>query len=127
MKLILIALITVVLGAVSHDQSSLVSAAKKIADKAMSNYVPSATGAFLKDNEDGQNVQWFESGVIWAAFIEHIKATGDTKWLDQVTQSLVNASYGVSANFLGSPSIQALSGTLEGKWNDDILWYHYSN
>lgn len=50
---------------INLDQSSLLNVAKTIIAKAISYYVPSETGAFPKDNEDGQNVQWFESGIYW--------------------------------------------------------------
>ena len=65
--------------------------------------------------------QWYEGGIMWGAVMEYIRLTGDTTYTETISQALVLASEGQTASFLGR--IPTLAETLEGKWNDDILWW----
>jgi mannan endo-1,6-alpha-mannosidase len=46
---------------------------------------------------------------------------GNTSFVNLARQGLAAASFNQTGNFLGSN--EAIAVTLQGKWNDDILWY----
>lgn len=108
------------------DQSNLVGIANQITDKVIAYYPPNDSGAFPKST-DSSSAQWFESGMMWTSVFSHVKETGNQTYAALATQALVNASFGTTADFLGPVSLKDYSSTVEGKWNDDILWYSPSN
>jgi hypothetical protein len=64
---------------------------------------------------------WATSGMIWMAFMDYLKWTGDGQFSTEVTAALVNMSYGKTQDFLDGAQA-ALQSSILGKWNDDILW-----
>lgn len=96
------------------EEDSLLNVASQIAQNIVNSYIPSDTGAFTSE--------WFESGMCWWSLGQYVKETAKTAISPLIFNAISNASYGPSADFLGSPAIKVLSGQL-GKWNDDILWW----
>ena len=107
------------------DEASTNAALKKMVTNLMNYYVPGQTaekGVIRPNTSPGPDgFQWYEGGIMWGAIMEYIRLTGDTTYSETVSQALVLASEGQTASFLGK--IPTLAETLEGKWNDDILWW----
>jgi mannan endo-1,6-alpha-mannosidase len=76
---------------------------------------------FPNSAQDSTGFQWFEGGIMWGAMFEYMKTLGDQQYVETISQALVLASFGEIASFLGA--IPTLAETLQGKWNDDILWW----
>ncbi|KAH9825250.1 family 76 glycoside hydrolase [Melampsora americana] len=79
-------------------------------------YIPTQTGVFPQ-----AQTPWHESGMIWGMFFDYAKWTGDTQFLDLVTDALVNISYVTEHDFLGGSAVSVVQ-TILGVWNDDVLW-----
>ncbi|KAA1090986.1 hydrolase 76 protein [Puccinia graminis f. sp. tritici] len=92
-----------------HNIQQLTEAACAAMENLMSYFTPNSRGTF---NETV--TPWHESGMIWGLNFDYARWTGDTKYLDIVTQALVNQSNGDVHDFLAP-------GAKE-QWNDDILW-----
>ncbi|KAI8833918.1 Six-hairpin glycosidase-like protein [Chytridium lagenaria] len=69
-----------------------------------------------------QNIlHWHESGMYWQTYLEYRKYFGDSQYDTFVSGQMAIASFYDQGDFLdGNSGIQA---TLQGKWNDDILWW----
>jgi hypothetical protein len=107
------------------DQQSLQTIAATMAKRVISYYVPNEYGYFPKDN--GETVQYFESGMIWGFMLEHAQITRDESQVPIVIQEIVKATYGPTGDLLGPKEFQNAISALEGKWNDDILWWYLLN
>ncbi|EGG05778.1 family 76 glycoside hydrolase [Melampsora larici-populina 98AG31] len=92
-------------------------------------YTPTQSGVFSQ-----VQTPWHESGMIWGMFFDYAKWTGDTQFLELVTDALVNISYVTEhakvsrlteveylSDFLGGNAVSVVQ-TLLGVWNDDLLW-----
>jgi mannan endo-1,6-alpha-mannosidase len=58
---------------------------------------------------------------MWGALMEYIKTTGDATFATPIVNALTEASFGTVSSFLGAQP--TFAETIEGKWNDDILWW----
>nr|KAJ3422239.1 hydrolase 76 protein [Polyrhizophydium stewartii] len=108
----------------TSDKAAVTKAAAATARALMAFYPPNFRGAIPDvGTSDASGRQWFESGVMWGAFMEHARITGDGQFVPIVTNALSNVSYAPSGvgSYLG-PSTSVAS-TLLGRWNDDIMWY----
>ncbi|KAI8911131.1 glycoside hydrolase [Gorgonomyces haynaldii] len=107
-----------------NSAASILDAAQQTAVSLMKNYPGSNDGSIPQNGlEDSTGVQWYESGILWMTVLEYSRNSGDSQFVQTVSGALANASYGASADFLGPGSIQQLTATLLGKWNDDIAWW----
>ncbi|KAI8893312.1 glycoside hydrolase [Globomyces pollinis-pini] len=107
-----------------NKPEQLMSATKKVAAQLMSYYTPktSGGGSILPSAKNGpEGFQWFEGGIMWGAVMEYQKLTGDDQYKTTVTNGLTLASYGPVGSFLGKNRASQIS--IQGKWNDDILWW----
>ncbi|PLW29063.1 hypothetical protein PCASD_16242 [Puccinia coronata f. sp. avenae] len=75
----------------------------------MSYFTPNDRGTF---NET--ETPWHESGMIWSLNFDYARWTGDTQYLNIVTQALFNQSNGIKHDFLDTSTKQ--------QWNDAMLW-----
>ncbi|KAA1110436.1 hydrolase 76 protein [Puccinia graminis f. sp. tritici] len=92
-----------------HNIEQLTEAACAAMGNLMSYFTPNPRGTF---NET--DTPWHESGMIWGLNFDYARWTGDTRYLDIVTQALVHQSNDELHDFL-SPGVKE-------QWNDDILW-----
>ncbi|KAM0754499.1 family 76 glycoside hydrolase [Meredithblackwellia eburnea MCA 4105] len=98
------------------DTKSLKNATAQALQNLFSYYVPSSSGVF---NEN--TTPWHQSGMIWGQYMDYLKWSGDAQFHSRVAGALSNMSYTDEQDFLHS-KYATLQETLEGKWNDDILW-----
>lgn len=106
------------------NQAQMKAALAQMSDRLLGYYstLQTSDGAILNNQRsDSSGFQWYENGIMWGAIMEHTKATGYDKNLQTTVNAITMASYGPVASFLGTNVISA--ATLEGKWNDDILWW----
>jgi mannan endo-1,6-alpha-mannosidase len=109
--------------ALTLEKESVLRVANQIAARLLSYYEPNEYGVYPPNSaSDATGAQWYEGGVYWGAYFEYVRLTRDLSNVDMATQALVNASFGDAANFLGPPAMREIQG-LQGKWNDDILWW----
>lgn len=54
-------------------------------------------------------------------YFDHLKWSGDGKFINTVGNALANASFNDQQDFLDGAQAP-LQENLSGKWNDDILW-----
>ncbi|KAI8897453.1 glycosyl hydrolase family 76-domain-containing protein [Globomyces pollinis-pini] len=106
------------------DRDQVLLTARRIADNLMNYYDESASqqGTIppkVGDSEKGW--QWYEGGIMWGLMLDYIRLSGNHTYGNTIVNGLTKASFGPIGSFLGS--IPKLSETLEGKWNDDILWW----
>lgn len=107
------------------NQQAVTSALRTMVDNLMAYY--NAPGASSQGtinpntNSDASGFQWYEGGIMWGVLSEYMKTTGDLTHATTVVNALTLASYGEVGSFLGTNEVIAI--TLEGKWNDDILWW----
>ncbi|EFP77525.2 uncharacterized protein PGTG_03481 [Puccinia graminis f. sp. tritici CRL 75-36-700-3] len=94
-----------------NNINQLKAATRMAMKNLMSYYTPNSQGIF---NE--KQMPWHESGMVWDLNFDYAKWTGDTQFLNTVTQALVHQSRDDAHDFLG-PGEQ-----VEGQWNDDIMW-----
>ncbi|KAJ3302832.1 hydrolase 76 protein [Kappamyces sp. JEL0829] len=93
----------------------------------MSYYKPNSQGCVLPNTaKDASGFQYYEGGIMWGAMLEYMKTTQgsdspDLSFATTVVNGLTLSSFGTVGSFLGKNQITA--ETLEGKWNDDILWW----
>jgi hypothetical protein len=107
-----------------QSKSEVQSALKSIAKITTSYYKNERDGAIAQNGRrDATGVQWYESGILWMSVAEYLRVTSDNELGPLVSEALSRASFGSSANFLGSGALVLISETLYGKWNDDILWW----
>ncbi|KAJ2994805.1 hydrolase 76 protein [Globomyces sp. JEL0801] len=102
-----------------NDQQAMLKAAQGIAKNLMNYYVPGKTasqGTILPNT-----AKTAQGGIMWGVMMDYMKATGDQQYSTAVVNGLTLASYGPTASFLGKTA--SIAETLEGKWNDDILWW----
>lgn len=79
-------------------------------------------GAVLPNSSpDASGIQWYESGIYWNAVLDHVRSSKNQQTGNVASTALGLASNGNVGSFLGANS--ALAAALQGKWNDDILWY----
>jgi mannan endo-1,6-alpha-mannosidase len=107
------------------SEKAVTDALQKMVTNLIKYYVPgktASTGTILQNPSKGpEGFQWYEGGIMWGAMMEYIKTTGDATYSTTIVNALTEASYGKVSNFLGnSPKF---AETVDGKWNDDILWY----
>ena len=70
---------------------------------------------------DASGIQWYESGIYWGALLDYARTFNDNQFGNDVGTALGLASFGSVGSFLGSNA--AIAATLQGKWNDDIMWW----
>jgi len=97
------------------DAGAIQSAAAKALANLLTYYTPNAGGVFSQ-----VQTPWHESGMIFAAFQDYLKYTGDNQFSNLVNNALLNISFGTTQDFLNGQQSE-IEG-LSGKWNDDILW-----
>ncbi|KAI8908020.1 glycoside hydrolase [Gorgonomyces haynaldii] len=112
---------------VNLDSSSSVAAFSKKASARLLDYYktspgPDGQGAVLQNpSQDQTGVQWWESGVYWGTLLDYAKTFQDNSLSSDIAGALSLASYGPVGSFLGA--LSAVAATLQGKWNDDIMWW----
>ena len=110
--------------ALNLEFNQIKQAAQGVASRLMTYYIPNDQGAVPPNTaNDASGIQWFESGILWGAMMDYAKVSGDAQFVTTVTTALVSAAYGPAANFLGPAGLQDISATLQGRWNDDIMWW----
>ncbi|KAI8908021.1 glycoside hydrolase [Gorgonomyces haynaldii] len=120
-------LFTLVAAQVNINDGSSVSSFAKQATQNLVNYYkskpgPDGQGAVLQNpSGDVSGVQWWESGVYWGTIFEYARVFKDNSFGNDVANALSLASYGQTGSFLGA--LGAVAATLQGKWNDDIMWW----
>ncbi|KAJ3310279.1 hydrolase 76 protein [Boothiomyces sp. JEL0838] len=72
-------------------------------------------------DNDPTSFNWYECGVFWGALMDYSEISGDTQFLNTITNSVTLASYGKVGSFLGPD--KTVSEVLHGVWNDDIMWW----
>jgi hypothetical protein len=106
------------------DKHSVQVAAKQMASGLLEYYKKSHDGQGVvtpSSAKDSSGVQWYESGLYWGAFMEYARVFGDNSFAGEASTALNLASFGKVASFLGPNAM--LAASLQGKWNDDIMWF----
>lgn len=86
---------------------------------------PDGSGAIAQNSAtDISGIQWYESGIMWGAINEYSRTFTNSDFLNITAKALSLASHGSIGSFLGPSS--ELAATLQGKWNDDIMWYSFA-
>ncbi|KAL8280357.1 hypothetical protein RQP46_007274 [Phenoliferia psychrophenolica] len=97
------------------------SALKAATTKALSNllryYKPNPQGTFVRDN----TAAWYESGVMWGAFMDYEKWSGDDQFAQTAAEALAHMAFNKQQDFLNGVHAKHEENK-EGKWNDDILF-----
>jgi len=107
------------------NQAAVQEAAKRIANNLIGYYLKpgaSSQGTINPSTaQDASGFQWYEGGIMWGVMMEYMKTTGDLTHITSSVNAMTLGSFGTVGSFLGTDEVLAI--TLEGKWNDDILWW----
>jgi hypothetical protein len=123
----IIMLLTFILSAVfaqsEQEQKSVERLSVRMAEALMGFYTktPGSDGqGAISSNTKGDytGIQWYESGILWGAMLEHERNFPST--FKNVTSTALSLASGKSGSFLGEFAL--LAETLLGKWNDDLGW-----
>jgi hypothetical protein len=69
-------------------------------------------------NSDYTGIQWYESGILWGAMLEHERNFASS--FKNVSSTALSLASGKKGSFLGD--FPVLAETLLGRWNDDLGW-----
>lgn len=118
---------------IAHSAPSVDTNSQQAVQQALTKMVDNLMGYYLKPGASSQGTinpntsptasgfQWYEGGIMWGAISEYMRTTGDVKYATEMVNALTLGSYGTTGSFLGTNEV--LATTIEGKWNDDILWW----
>lgn len=108
------------------DPAAVAKFSQGVTQQAMQYYLekPGADGEGAvtpNPSGDASGIQWYESGIYWGAILDQARLFKSNTNTAQAGTALGLASNGNVGSFLGANSL--LAATMQGKWNDDILWW----